>query len=158
MSDEKQLKQAKTVYKSLCDMLDGRNWHYKRDDEALRIQCGAQGEDLPIDIMIEIDQKRMLVTLLSKMPFTIPENRRKELAVAVSQANNGMVDGSFDYDFLSGRILFRLTSSYRESLIGKTMLEYMLICSCQTVDDYNDKFLLVAKNNMTVDEILEFIK
>ena len=158
MSDEREFKQAQAVYKSLCAMLDEREWHYKRDDEELMIKCGAQGDDLPMEIRIEIDRKRQLVSLLSQMPFGIPESRRAELAVAVSQANNGMVDGSFDYDYTSGRIIFRMTSSYRESLIGKKLLEYMLVCACHTIDEYNDKFLMVAKNDMTIEEILEFVK
>lgn len=158
MSDEKELKQAQAVYKALCEMLDDRGWHYEKNDVELSIECGAQGEDLPLEILIQVDKERQLVTLLSQMPFAIPESRRTALAVAVSQANNGMVDGSFDYDYLSGRIIFRLTSSYRASLIGKEMLAYMLMCACYTVDNYNDKFLMVAKNEMTTEEILNFIK
>ena len=118
MSEEKELKQAQTVYKALCEMLNERDWHYEKDEENLAIKCGAQGDDLPMEIIVEVDRKRQLVSLLSQMPFAVPENRRTALAVAVSQANNGMVDGSFDFDYLSGRIVFRMTSSYRESLIG----------------------------------------
>ena len=158
MSEEKELKQALAVYKSLCEMLDDHEWHYERDDENLSIHCGAQGDDLPIEINIEVDMKRQLVTLMSNMPFAVPESRRTALAVAVSQANNGMVDGSFDYDYLSGRIIFRMTSCYRESLIGKDLLAYMLMCACYTIDEYNDKFLMVAKNEMSIEEILEFVK
>lgn len=158
MSEEKELKQAQAVYKALCDMLDEREWHYQKNVEELSIECGAQGDDLPIELTIEVDKERQLVTLLSQMPFAVPENRRIALAVAVSQANNGMVDGSFDYDCLSGRIIFRMTSSYRESLIGKQMCAYMLMCACYTIDEYNDKFLVVAKNEMTTEEILDYIK
>ena len=38
------------------------------------------------------------------MPFTVPENMRKEMAVAVSCANHCMVDGDFDYDYETGKI------------------------------------------------------
>lgn len=158
MSEEKDLKQAKTVYKSLCDMLDERKWRYQKHDEDLTITCGAQGEDLPLELIMEVDAQRMLVSIMSPMPFAIPENRRTALAVAVSQANYGMVDGSFDYNYLNGRIVFRQTMSYRNSLISKELLSYMLLCACNTIDEYNDKFLMVAKNNMTNEEILEFIK
>lgn len=158
MSEEKELKQAQTVYKALCEMLNERDWHYEKDEENLAIKCGAQGDDLPMEIIVEVDRKRQLVSLLSQMPFAVPENRRTALAVAVSQANNGMVDGSFDFDYLSGRIVFRMTSSYRESLIGKQLFEYMLSCACFTIDEYNDKFLMVAKNEMSAEEILDFIK
>lgn len=155
---ENDLKQARAVYNALCAMLDERDWRYKKNEEELSISCGAQGDDLPMEISIEVDIERQLVTLLSPMPFHVPEDRRTALAVAVSQANNGMVDGSFDYNYINGRILFRMTSSYRQSLIGKDLFAYMLSCSCYTIDEYNDKFLMVAKNNMSLEEILDFIK
>ena len=158
MSEDKNLKQAQAVYKALCEMLEDRDWHYEKFEEDLTIKCGAQGEDLPMEIVVQVDTKRQLVSLLSQMPFAVPENRRTALAVAVSQANNGMIDGSFDFDYLSGRIVFRMTSSYRESLIGKQLFEYMLSCACYTIDEYNDKFLMVAKNEMSAEEILEYIK
>ena len=158
MVDEIKLKQAKAVFKTLCEMLDEKGWNYQKDEDGFLIQCGAQGEDLPMDIRIEVDAERMLVILLSQMPYAIPENRRTELAVAVSAANYGMVDGSFDYNYLNGKIIFRLTSCYRDSLIGKEMLAYMLYCSCATIDNYNDKFLMVAKSDMSYEEILKVIE
>lgn len=158
MSEEKQLKQAKDVFSALCNMLEERNWHYKKNEEELTISCGAQGDDLPIELYVKVDVKRQLVSLLSGMPFAVPEERRTAIAVAVSKANYGLVDGSFDFNYHNGKIVFRMTSSFRESLIGKEMLEYMIFCSCYTIDEYNDKFLTVVKNDMTLDEILEFIK
>ncbi|MCM1306958.1 MAG: YbjN domain-containing protein [Bacteroides sp.] len=158
MSQETDLKQAQNVYKALCEMLDEREWHYEKFDEDLTVKCGVQGDDLPMEMLIEVDKTRQLVTLLSFMPFAIPENRRTALAVAVAQANNGMVDGSFDFDYARGKIIFRMTTSYRASLIGKELFAYMLACAGYTIDEYNDKFLTVAKNEMSIDEILEYIK
>ena len=157
MAEEAKIKQAKAVFKSLCEMLDDKDWHYSKDEEKFVIECGAQGDDLPMELRIEVDPERLLVVLFSKMPFAVPENRRSAMAVAVSAANYGMVDGSFDYNYLNGSIIFRLTSCYRDSLIGKDMLAYMVACSCYTIDEYNDKFLMVAKNEMSNDEILNFI-
>lgn len=158
MSEEKELKQAKAVYKALCDMLDDNKWHYQKDEENLSISCSARGDDLAIDLRIEVDIQRQLVMLLSKMPFAVPESKRIAVAIAVSVANDSIVDGSFDYDLLSGNIVFRMTSSYRESIIGKQLLDYMLGCSCVTIDEYNDRFLAVAKNEMSSNEIVEFIR
>lgn len=158
MAEEKKVKLAKAAFKSLCEMLEEHDWHYTKDENELSIECGAQGEDLPMEIRIKVDTNRQLVMLLSQMPFSIPEDRRTALAVAVSAANNGMIDGSFDYDYLNGGIVFRMTSSFRDSLIGKDVFEYMLMCSCFTIDKYNDKFLMVAKNDMSNEEILNFIE
>lgn len=158
MADEKKVKLAKAAFKALCEMLEEHDWHYAKDETELKIRCGAQGDDLPMEIRVEVDVERQLVVLLSPMPFVIPEERRAALAVAVSEANHRIVDGSFDYDYYSGRILFRMTSSFFDSLIGKDVFEYMLMCSCVTIDAYNDKFLLIAKNSMSNEEILKYLK
>ena len=158
MADEKQLKQARAAFQALCEMLDEKDWHYKKDDEHLQIVSGARGDDLPIDIRIAVDADRQLVMLFSQIPVIAPESRRAEMAVAVSRANCGMIDGSFDYDYQSGEIIFRMTSSFRDSLVGKEVFEYMLFCSCFTVDKYNDKFLMVAKSDMSNEEIVNFIE
>lgn len=157
MADDKQLKQARAAFRTLCEMLDEKDWHYKKDEEHLLIGCGAQGDDLPMEIRIEVDAERSLVILLSNMPFQIPPEKRNALAVAVSAANYKIVDGSFDYNYLDGTILFRLTSSFMDSLVGKEMFEYLLYVSCFTIDRYNDKFLMIAKSDMSNEEILDFI-
>lgn len=158
MSEEKDLKKAQEVYNTLCGLLDELEMTYDMMEERLMIELETRGDDLPIGVRIEVDAKRQLIMLLSQIPFAVPENRRNELAVAVSAANFGMVDGSFDYNYQGGSIVFRMTSSYRESLIGKKLLFYMLMCSCTTIDEFNDKFLVVAKSDMSYDEIIEFIK
>ena len=158
MANEKEVKQAGATYQALIRMLQENDWHFERDDENLSIECSAKGDDLSMDITIRIDAERQLAILYSPMPFTVPENKRATLAVAVSVANYGLVDGSFDYDFLSGRILFRMTSSFLESLIDQQVLEYMLYVSCHTIDEYNDKFLVISQMDMSVDKMIAYLE
>ncbi len=158
MADEKNMKLAQATFKSLCEMLDEKKWHYSKDEENLVISCGARGDDLPMDIRIEVDAERELILLLSPMPFVIPEEKRTAMAVAASCANHSILDGSFDFDYINGVIFFRLTSSYRDSLIGKPVFEYILLCSCVTIDRFNDKFLMVAKSDMDNDAIVNYMK
>ena len=85
----------------------------------------------------------------------MPEDKRVDGAIAVCAANYGLVDGSFDYDLRDGEIRFRLTSSYRESALSEDLFEYMIMVSAATVDQYNDKFFMIAKGIMTVQQFLE---
>ncbi len=154
MADEKKLRNAQAAYATLCSTLDSHDWHYSKDDENLKIECGAQGDDLPMKITIRVDAERQLVMLLSHLPFVVPADKRLDLAVAVSVVNDRLVDGSFDYDVKSGHMFFRMTNSILENDMGRDAFSYMLFCSCQTIDAYNDKFLMLAKDLMSLEKFL----
>lgn len=154
MAKEKPLQQAQITFDTLCKALDENDWYYTKDEEKLSIECGAQGDDLPMEITVTVDAERMLVILLSHMPFKIPEEKRVELAVAVSIVNSKLIDGNFDYDVRTGHMVFRMTSCFLESLIGTEVFTYMLFCSCRIIDEYNDKFLMFVKGLITIDKFL----
>ena len=157
MDEQMKLEQAKNVFQTLCAALDHDDWHYKKDEEALTIECGARGEDLPMELLVKVDVDRMLVMLLSKIPFQIAEDKRLDVAVAVSVINNMLVDGSFDYDVASGRIFFRMTNSFAYSTLGEAVFTYLLFCTCSMVDEYNDKFLMLAKGMISLDKFISDI-
>ena len=153
MADEK-LERAQKVYGTLCSTLDSHEWHYKKDEEKLSIDCGAQGEDLPMEITIKVDAERQLIMLLSHLPFVISEDKRLDVAIAVSAVNDRLVDGSFDYNIADGHMFFRMTSSFIESEIGNELFTYMLMVSCHTIDEYNDKFLMLGKGMMSIEDVI----
>lgn len=154
MADEK-LERAQKVYETLCATLDKHEWHYQKNEERLSIECGAQGEDLPMEITIRVDAERQLIMLLSHLPFVISEDKRLDVAIATSIANNGLVDGSFDFDITDGHMFFRMTSSFIESNIGSDLFTYMLMVSCRTIDDYNDRFLMLGKGMMSIEDFMK---
>lgn len=157
MAEEREDKNALIAYSSLCKMLDEEGWTYDKHDDELTIDLTVTGEDLPMESTIEIDRERQTVIMMSPMPFKVPKDKRFDLAIAVSIANYGMVDGSFDYDFLQGEISFRITSSFIDSMLGKDLFKYMTFTAFSTIDRYNDKFLKIASTKMTVEEIVKFL-
>ena len=153
MADE--MKKAREVYETLTNMLDARGWNYEKHEEDLVIKSGVKGDDLPIEFIIAIKANQQIVMLLSRLPFTMPEDKRIDGALAVNVANYGMNDGSFDYDLRDGEITFRLTSSYRESVLGADLFEYMIMVSAGTIDNYNDKFFMLSKGMITLQQFIE---
>ncbi len=158
MAELKNLEQAKTVFATVCQALDKHEWRYKKDEEKLSIECGAQGDDLPMEITIRVDAERRLVMLLSHMPFVIQEDKRLDVAIAVSAINNLLVDGCFDYDVTTGHMFFRMTNSFIESETSAEVFSYMLFCACHTIDEYNDKFLMLAKDMLSMEQFLSAIE
>ncbi|MCR4645542.1 MAG: YbjN domain-containing protein [Oscillospiraceae bacterium] len=154
MNDE-QMKMAKNVYDTICRMFDSLEYHYDCHEEELAVHCTVQGDDLPMDIVLIVHAERELVTLLSPMPFPVPEERRMDMALAVNIANYGMVDGSFDFDLSSGEIRFRMTTSYIESILSEPLFQYMLACAAQTVDEYNDRFFMITKGMLSLEQFVE---
>ncbi len=154
MTEEK-LNQAKKNFKILCSALEDQDWTYQKDEDNLRINCGARGDDLPMDIIVEIDAERQLSVLLSHLPFVVAEDKRVNVAVAISVINYQLVDGSFDFDINDGHLFFRMTSSFIESDLDKEVFAYMLMCSCVTIDMYNDKLFMIAKGMLSVEDFIK---
>ncbi len=155
MNEEAKKMMGQNVYETICKMFDDLSYHYERHDEDLVITCTVKGEDIPMDILFAVRDDRQIVQLISPMPFTVPEDKRIDIALAITVINDMLVDGSFDFDMTKGRVSFRLTASYIESILGKELFEYMLMVSATTIDEYNDKFLMIAKGMISFEQFLE---
>lgn len=156
MTDEKNMQLAKRVYQTLCESIERRNWKYGKDEDEdkLIVHFGVNGEDIPMDFVIIVDAGRQLIRLISPLPFKMSESKRMDGAVAVCAASYGMSDGSFDYDLSDGTITFRMTASFRESIIGEGLFDHMISLSCAIVDDYNDQFLALNKGLMSIKDFI----
>lgn len=155
MEDEKKLKLAQNVYLSICSMFEDMNFNCKRDDENLVIRSTVHGDDIPMDIIIVVSADTQTITFLSPMPFTIPEDKIPEAAMAAAYANNKLRNGSFDLDIFEGKISFRMTAYYMDSILGKEMFRLMLLISSNTIDRYNDKFLMLGKGMISLEQFIE---
>lgn len=158
MAENNKLEQAKLVFETICRTLESEDWHYQADEEKLMIGCSARGDDLAMDINIKVDAERSIVMLFSQLPFPIQEDKRLDLAVAIAALNNNLADGCFDYNISNGAIYFRLTNSYIDSTLSQAVFSYMLYCACQTIDDYNDKFLMLAKGMFPLEQFLAMLE
>lgn len=155
MADEKVMQKAKSVYETICKALDARDWKYKRFDEDLTISCGARGDDLPMDIIIMLNTQAQVVSVLSPMPYKVAEEKRVDVALAIAIANYGLVNGSFDYDLSDGEIRFRMVSSFRDSVLGEELFDYMVMVTASTVDRYNDRFLMISKDILSIEQFVK---
>lgn len=155
MTDNEKKMMGQTVYDTICKMFDEKDYHYEKHEDDHVITCQVRGEDLPMDIIFVVRDERQIVQLLSPMPFTVPEDKRMDIVLAITVINDRLVDGSFDFDLSNGRITFRQTASYIESILGKELFEYMLMVSASTVDEYNDKFLMIAKGMISFEQFLD---
>jgi hypothetical protein len=154
MVDEKKMELAKQVYQTLCDAIERMEWNFGKDEEKLLVHFGVNGDDIPMQFILIVDAERQLIRVMSPLPFKMSESKRMEGAIATCAASFGMADGSFDYDLSDGTIVFRMTASFRESLIGEGLFQYLISCSCAMVDKYNDQFLALDKGIMSITDFI----
>lgn len=153
MSDNKMIF-AQETYNGLCKSLDNIGWKYQRNDEELKIMFGVNGDDLAMHFLIIVDVERQLIRLLSLLPFQMSANKRVDGAIAICAINYLLADGNFDLDVETGNIIFKLTSSFRSSLIGEEAFNYMVDVSCHTIDLYNDKLEALSDGRISIEDFL----
>ncbi len=154
MADEKQIALATKVYQTLCQALDNRNWTYTKEEDRLLVHFNVNGDDIPMRMLVVVDVERQLIRLLSYLPFKMGESKRMEGAIAACAISNRLADGSFDFDLSDGTVIYRMTASFRESVIGTGLFEYLIDCACATVDNYNDQFLAIDKGLLSISDFL----
>ncbi len=155
MENEKELRLAQSTFETLCHALDNMEWRYKADASKLMIQFGVSGEDIPMQFVVLCDAQRQLIRLMSFLPFKMGEDKRIEGAVATNYVNYQLAEGCFDYHVGDGQIIFRMTSSFRESLISPELFIHMIQLACFTVDKYNDRFLMISKGLLSIDDFIQ---
>lgn len=127
----------------LISMLDRRELKYtieERSESRTHIRIRFTGEDLPISLHIILRTDRQIVSVLSAMPFHISGERMQDAAIAVTAANHGLIDGSFDLNMKTGEIRFRLTSCFIGTVLSEELFAYLVFVSAETIDRYNDRF------------------
>ena len=152
---EVNMRKAQAAYDALIKMLDTRDWKYDKYEDKLMVKGTIKGEDLPVNFIVIVKPKNEVVQVLSMMPFYISEDKRVDAAIAVNVANYGLVEGSFDYDLSDGEIRFRMTATYRDEIPSADVMERMIFLSAFTADRYNDKFFMISKGMMTVQQFIE---
>lgn len=155
MSDKAKLKNAKNVIETVCVMLEDKNIRYNMDEDGLGLNFFLRGEDIPMALFIDVDEEREILRLYSPIPVEFEGEKRVDAAIATCQANNIIADGCFEFDYRKGRITFRWTMSYIDSLLSKELMEYMLAVASIAVDEYNDKFLMLAKGTLSIKDFFK---
>lgn len=155
MAEEKELELAKRVFEDMCQAMDKQEWQYDRHDEDLVVTIRMQGEDFPVGLILRVNAAAQVVSVYSVLPVKVPDEKLVDVAVAVCIANDGMINGGFDLDMNKKQIVWRLCTTYRGSLLGSEAYSYMVGVSTSTVDKYNERFLMLAKDMIDLKKFIE---
>ena len=146
---------ALAVFDTVCRAIDAENLKYTKDKDKLTVFLSAKGEDLPINVLFKVDTDRKVLTVHSLLDTEVAEDKRVEFAIAVNVANYALVNGSFDLGVNEGKIIFRMAQPYLDIGVSQRIVQYMLYCLFSTVDEYNDRFLMLNKGMIDIAKFIE---
>lgn len=153
--DKKVEKAAKEAYKNLLKSLDEIGWKYERNDDIYAVKYSVKSDDFPMTFIMYVEPESHLYMIASELPIKVDEGKRADMAIAICRANYRLADGWFEFDIGTGKIHFKIATSYSDSLISAAVIKYLLNISGSTVDKYNDKLIMIAKGMYKLDDFLK---
>ena len=152
------LERATQVYQLIKSHLSSKNMRFEPHDDDQVITMTAQGEDLPMPVLIRVIGDREVLHISSPLPGRIPEDKRIDTAVALAAINNHLMNGNFDLDLDSGLVVYRVCQSFHDNDISEEQIHYLLAIVFITMDEYNDTLFMMAKGMLTLEQLLEKVK
>lgn len=152
MADTTSIENAKRVFATVIKTLNNRKWTYVLDEEKLKVSFDVYSDDLPMELMLCVVPELDAIACISRMPFDVPKNKAPVACVVVNMLNLTLTIGSFEYDHNNDCIAYRTCSNIRDTIVGCGMIDDIIDDACYMVDEYNDKFLLLFKDKITVNE------
>lgn len=151
MSSEKR----QALYDQIRSVLDELKLSYTPRDEAYGVQYNLGGE-VPKSFFFYAEERKL--TIISKLPFIVPEEKWLEGAIAVAAVNQRLESGLFEYDVETGEILFHQSYFVGDSVLGKTIFHHMIHYSDYSVEQYSMSFLEFVSGRLELSAFLEKIK
>ena len=134
---------AKQMYARVVEAFGGKGWRYQEHED-----------DLRVEMRVRIYPKIEAICVTAPMSFKMPEDKRLDGAIAVCVANYGLICGGFDYDINDGEISYRLSLLYTDTDVSCEAITDMIGLTVSTSDNYNDKFFMLAKGMMTIEDFV----
>ncbi len=147
--------QAQEFFDELCLKLGRLGYAVKRNDDTLRAWFDIIGEDVPMSFEMHVDMYGRVVVLNSPIPIFMRRTKESDVAVAACAVSNRLIDGSFGWISDESRVSFKMTAPYFESGISDELLRYMIKCSLNTVEAFNDRFLELNKGYISLKNFLK---
>ena len=147
-----QTKNPEEVLKAIGETLGALGYTYDFDEENQVFSLSVVGKDIPMRLRIGVSEKQETIIIYSTLPIEVSKSQNETVSMAVAAINYKLINGCFEYDEEDCAIYFRMTESYRDSEISAEMIKYLIRCSLLTVDDYNDKLLLLCRGLLTLEE------
>ena len=157
MADQMKMDAARIIFETLCSTLERAKVKFSRDDEKLRVDYTYKGDDLLMPFVFVVDPDREFVRLISPLAPRVKEEKRLDVAVALSLLNYRLAFGCFDLDMNDGELRFRMVNSFRDTRLSEEVFSMMVQTGYAIVEKYNDKLYALAAGILSLEQFVTAI-
>jgi len=145
--EEMNRKIAQNVYDMIISTLKSKDYSFLQSD-GMKVAFQIEADDTPIVFSVVIDAERRLIRMIAGYSITFPQERRLDGAIATCSTNCNLVAGGFDYDYETGAVVFRISTSFAGSIISPDVFLYMVHRAYSACVLYDKKLERLAKGEL----------
>ena len=128
---------AERVFRTLCQVVGSLVENYSVDEEKKTVVFQISGEPFETAFKLTVHVEEQLLTLYSKLPFTVEEAHRQAYATAICRLNyDRMFGATFDFSPEKGFTVYRIPVPFRKSLLSAELIESVIRDTHKTVSRY----------------------
>lgn len=157
MDDIKQ-KIATSVYNAAVSDLESKGYGVEREDDKLTAYCYVDSDVFPISFAVTVDAEKQMLSLISSLEITFPQDSLTDGAVAACITNCQLVDGAFEFDYVTGDLMFRISSSFKGSVISADVFRYLFNRMHATILTYGSELAKLAKGDIMIGAYAYFVE
>ncbi len=156
MGEVENMELAQELYETMCNFMDKKGFTYDKVEKDLMVVTGGKGEDLPILLSMQVNKDINQIMAMSIMPFNVKSECLVQMATAIAYANYECSMGQFVL-LNDNKIVFTLSTAYNDCIIGEEMFQYLFHATVTIVDKFNDKFIIVANEKLSLEQIKDLV-
>ena len=130
---------AGKVYQTLCRVLERNEILHERNDRKLWIRCSIGSNAMELRPIFVIDPSKMLLSLYVPIEVGATWEQASELSFALCVINDALPDGHFCFDRRNMSVYFKMRSSFYDSIVSESVVEYMLSVAAEKAEEYCPK-------------------
>ena len=127
------------LFKTLKGVISNIVEHFDCNDEKLEFLFSVDSKPFEVSYKLTIHPAEQLLTIYSKLPFTVEPDFRAGYAQTICQLNyDRMYACTYDFSLSKGSTVLRYPLSYRGCLISADLLDNMIRQIYDIVTKYNE--------------------
>lgn len=136
-----------TVLKNVRKALDASDFKYDVHEDG-SIALGAMGDDLPIGMVIDADDKNRTLNIYCYLMFKVDDDNQERTVMELNRLNNTINNGGFYLTTDGMQIYFKIVQSYFDRAPSPELIQHLMMVAFSTVDNNDGHLKEVLPENM----------